>query len=260
MFNAAALAKLFNKSNASRWQGLAIVTFLGLIAPLASDRPAYSDGFELITPPHLGVTLFAIGYGNEKYGSTQEGFQLEQSFNGLLGLVGRAAAYQILKGTIGYDSPLSPSSRSATRDFGLFQGGVDITPFQGTSLVLLGGEDVGDADAPVVEGDFSNWFGIHTAHPSSISFTGSHYYQNGVTSGTYDVRIMAMSTANFILLLGGGGAIWGGGSLSSVLAHGGPEIGIFLRRHHLSIEVQAGYGSAHTYGVVSVSRQFNFEE
>jgi len=260
MFNAVALAKLLNKSNASRWRGLAIATFLGLIALLASDRPAYSDSFELITPPHVGVTMFAIGYGNEKYGSIQEGFQLEQSVNGLVGLVGRAAAYQILKGTIGYDSPVSPSSRSATRDFGLFQGGVDLTPFQGTSIVLLGGQDVGDADAPVVEGDFSNWFGIHTAHPSNLSFTGSHYYQNGVTSGTYDVRTMAMSTANFILLLGGGGAIWGGGSLASVKAHGGPDMGIFLRRHHLSIEIQAGYGSAHTYGVVSVSRQFSFEE
>lgn len=260
MFNAVALAKLSNESKTSRWLGLAIVSFLGLIAPLASGGPAYSDRFELVTPPHVGLTLFAIGYGNEKYGSTQEGFQLEQSVNGLFGLVGRAAAYQILKGTIGYDSPLSPSSRSATRDFGLFQGGVDFTPFQGTSLVMLGGEDVGDADAPVVEGDFSNWFGIQTAHPSNVSFTGSHYYQNGVTSGTYDVRTMAMSTANFILLLGGGGAIWGGGSLSSVKAHGGPDIGIFLRRHHLSIEVQAGYGSAHTYGVVSVFRQLNFEE
>jgi hypothetical protein len=260
MFNAVALAKLLPKSKTSCWLGIAILTFLGLIAPLASDRPAYSDSFELVTPPHVGVTLFAIGYGNEKYGSTQEGFQLEQSVNSISSLVGRAAAFQILKGTIGYDSPLPPVPRSATRDFGLFQGGVDITPFQGTSLVLLGGEDVGDSDAPVIEGDFSNWFGIHTIHPSNISFTCSHYYENGVTSSTYDVRTMAMSTANFILLLGGGGAIWGGGSLASVEAHGGPEIGIFLRQHHLSIEVQAGYGSAHTYGVVSVSRQFNFEE
>jgi hypothetical protein len=260
MLNAVALAKLLPKSDASCRLRIAILAFLGLIAPLASDRPAYSDSFELVTPPHVGVTLFTIGYGNEKYGSTQEGFQLEQSVNGVFSLVGRAAAYQILKGTTGYDSPLSPSSRSATRDFGLFQGGVDITPFQGFSLVLLGGQDVGDADAPVIEGDFSDWFGIHTAHPSNISFTGSHYYQNGVTSGTYDVRTMAMSTANFILLLGGGGAIWGGGSLASVKALGGPEIGIFLRRYHLSIEVQAGYGSDHTYGVVSVSRQFNFEE
>lgn len=255
-------AQLLNKSTTSPWLGTAIATVLGLIAPFSSAIPAYtsSDIFELVTPPHVGVTLFAIGYGNEKYGSSQGGFQLEQSVNGLFGLVGRASAYQIFKGTIGYDSPLSPSSRSATRDFGRFQGGVDITPLQGTSLVLLGGEDVGDSHAPVVEGDFSSWFGIHTTHPFNVSFTGSHYYQNGVTSGTYDLRTMAMSTANFILLLGGGGAIWGGGSLSAVKAHGGPEIEIFLRRWHLSVEVQAGYGSAHTYGVVSVSRQFSWDE
>jgi hypothetical protein len=275
-------AKLLNKSNMSRWLRTAIVAVLGLITPLALDTPAYthSNIFELVTPPHVSVTLFAIGYGNEKYGSTQGGFQLEQSVNGLFGLVGRASAYQILKGILGYDSPLSPSSKSAPRDFGRFQGGIDLTPFQGISLVLLGGEDVGDSHAPVVEGDFSSWFGIHTAHPFNISFTGSHYYQNGVTSGTYDLRTMAMSTANFILLLGGGGAIWGGGSKAhggpeidglsdeveaydnpaAIKAHGGPEIGIFLRRWHLSVEVQAGYGSAHTYGVVSVSRQFTWDE
>jgi hypothetical protein len=251
-----------NKSNRSRWPGTAIVTFLGLIAQFASDTPAYSssDFFELVSPPHLSLTLFAIGYGNEKYGSTQAGFQLEQSVNGLFGLVGRASAYQIFKGTIGYNSPLLPSSRSATRDFGLFQGGVDITPFEGTSLVLLGGEDVGDSHAPVVEGDFSSWFGIHTTHPFDVSFSGSHYYQNGVTSGTYDLRTMAVSTADFILLVGGGGAIWGGGSLATIKTHGGPEIGVFLRRWHLSVEVQAGYGSAHTYGVVSVSKQLSWDE
>jgi hypothetical protein len=251
-----------SNSNMSCCVRAAIVIVLGLIVPLASATPAYTHFhlFELVTPPHVSVTLFAIGYGNEEYGSTQGGFQLEQSVNGLFGLVGRVSAYQILKGTVGYDSPLSPSSRSAPRDFGRFLGGLDITPFPGTSLELLGGEDVGDSHAPVIEGDFSNWFGIHTTHPFNISFSGSHYYQNGVTSGTYDVRTMAMSTANFILLMGGGGAIWGGGSLAAVKAHGGPEIGIFLRRWQLHVEVQAGYGSAHTYGVVSVSRQFSWDE
>jgi hypothetical protein len=241
---------------------MAIFTVFDLIVSLASATPAYTNFhiLELVTPPHLSVTLFSIGYGNEEYGSTQGGFQLEQSVNGLFSLVGRASAYQILKGTIGYDSPLSPASKSAPRDFGRFEGGLDIIPFPGTSLVLLGGEDVGDSHAPVIEGDFSSWFGIHTAHPFNISFTGSHYYQNGVTSGTYDLRTMAMSTASFILLVGGGGAIWGGGSLAAVKAHGGPDIGIFLRRWQLRVEVQAGYGSAHTYGVVSASRQFNWDE
>jgi hypothetical protein len=252
--------KLLNNSKRSPTRGFATVVFLSLIALLASDATAKSHVFELTSPPHVGVTIFSIGYGNEKYGSTQGGFQLEQSVNGLFGLVGRASAYQILKGTIGYDSPLSPSSHSATRNFGRFQGGLDITPFQVTSLVLLGGEDVGDSDAPVIEGDFSTWFGIHTTHPVNVAFTGSHYYQNGVTSGTYDLRAMAMSTSKFILLIGGGGAIWGGGSLDGVKAHGGPDIGIFLRRYHLDIEIQGGYGSAHTYGVVSVYRQFNFAE
>jgi hypothetical protein len=246
----------------SRSIGTALVALLGFIVPLAADTRAYpsSDFFELANPPHLSLTLFAIGYGNEKYASTQGGFQLEQSVNSFFGLVGRAAAYQMFKGTIGYDSPLSPSSRSATRDFGRFQGGIDFTPFQATSLVLLGGEDVGDSHAPVIEGDFSSWFGIHTIHPTNVSFSGSHYYQNGVTSGRYDLRTMAISTADFILLLGGGGAIWGGGSLGTVKAHGGPDIGIFLKSWHLSIDVQAGYGSAHTYGVVSFSRQFSWDE
>jgi hypothetical protein len=71
---------------------------------------------------------------------------------------------------------------------------------------------------------------------------------------------MAISTAKYILLVGGGGAIWGGGSLAKAKAHGGPEVGTFVRRWHFNVEVQAGYGSAHTYAVVNVSRQFSWDE
>src|SRR5215472_262827 len=60
--------------------------------------------------------------------------------------------------------------------------GIDITPAQGVSLVVLGGRDVGNADAPVTEGDFSSCLFLHSrevfpaqgkqvACPSAVFFT-----------------------------------------------------------------------------------------
>jgi hypothetical protein len=59
-------------------------------------------------------------------------------------MVGRISGYQIYQGT-GFDSPLVPSAHSAPRNFGRFEGGVQIVPFPGASFVMLGGEDVGDS-------------------------------------------------------------------------------------------------------------------
>ena len=93
--------------------------------------------FELETPEHLSLRLFLAGYGAEKYGTTHEGFELSQTITHEVSFVGRAIAYQIYQGT-GFDSPLVPSSHSATRNFGRFEGGLSLTPFQGTTFCIFG--------------------------------------------------------------------------------------------------------------------------
>jgi hypothetical protein len=231
------------------------------LAAVGGPAPACADSgfFDLTNPKRLSLALFVSGYGSDKYGTTHEGFELEQSVTNQVGLVARASAYHIYQGT-GFDSPLLPASRSSTRNFGRFQGGIDISPLPGVSLVLLGGEDVGDSHAPMVEGDFSSWILPHSFHPINFSFSGSHFYENEVTSGRIDVRAIMLSTAEVMLLGGVGGAIWGGGSVGNAKGQGGPDIGIFVRRWHTSIDLQVGYGSSHAYGLVNFSRQFHWDE
>jgi hypothetical protein len=207
------------------------------LAAVGGSAPARADSgfFHLMSPEQLSLALFVSGYGSDKYGTSHEGFELEQSVNHHVSLVARATAYHVYQGT-GFDSPLLPASRSSTRDFGRFQGGIDVAPFPGVSLVLLGGEDIGDSHAPVVEGNFSSWALSHTLHPINFSFSASHYYENEVTSSRIDLRAIVLSTAEVMLY------------------------GIFVRRWHTSIDLQAGYGSSHSYGLVNFSRQFHWDE
>jgi hypothetical protein len=238
------------------------VCFLVLAALGQAGEAAAQDLtqlFKLANPAHLDVRLFATGYGAEKYGTMHEGFELSQTLSGAAALVGRVTSYQIFQGT-GFDSPLVPSAHSAPRNFGRFQGGLNLIPFPGASFTLLGGEDVGDSDAPVFENDFSSWQWMHTRHPVNFSYSTSHYYENGVTNGLIDLRTVALSSARMILLLGIGGAVWGGGTVGQAKGQGGPDLGVFVREWHLSIDLQAGYGSSRTYGTVSVARTFSWSE
>jgi hypothetical protein len=231
------------------------------LAAVGGSAPARADSgfFHLMSPEQLSLAVFVSGYGSDKYGTTHEGFELEQSVTNQVSLVARATAYHVYQGT-GFDSPLLPASRSSTRNFGRFQGGIDVAPLPGVSLVLLGGEDIGDSHAPVVEGNFSSWALSHSLHPINFSFSASHYFENEVTSSRIDLRAIMLSTAEVMLLGGVGGAIWGGGSVGNAKGQGGPDIGIFVRRWHVSIDLQAGYGSSHTYGLVNFSRQFHWDE
>jgi len=224
-----------------------------------SSSYAGTDFFDLANPQQLSLTLFASGFGSEKYGTTHGGLQLEQTLTRYLAVAASISAYQLYQGT-GFDSPLAPASRSATRNFGRFEGGVNFTPIEGTSLAVLGGHDVGDSDAPVIDSQFSSWLIPHSLHPLNISFTLAHYYNNGVTSGTVDLRTVLLSTGSFILLGGAGSAIWGGGSARNAKAQAGPDLGIFVRDLHLRINLQGGYGSSRTYGLVSFSRTFTWDE
>jgi 3',5'-cyclic AMP phosphodiesterase CpdA len=57
-----------------------------------------------------------------------------------------------------------------------------------------------------------------------------------------------------------GGAVWGGGTAGQAKGQGGPDLGVFIRKLRMSIDLQAGYGSSRTYGTVSVSRTFSWSE
>ena len=218
-----------------------------------------SPWLQLEKPGHFSLRIFASGYGAEKYGTTHEGFELTQSITRDISAIARLSAYQIYKGT-GFDSPLTPSSHSSTRNFGRFEGGFSLTPFQGTSFALLGGEDVGDSDAPVFENNFSSWLWLQSRHPLNLAYSSSHYFENGVTNGLIDLRTVALSTGRWMLLLGAGGAIWGGGSVGQAKGQGGPDVGIFIRQWHAGVDLQAGYGSSRTYGTISVTRTFGWDE
>jgi hypothetical protein len=212
-----------------------------------------------ITFDQLSLGAFISGYGSDKYGTTHGGFELQQTVTEQLSLVARATAYQVYQGT-GFDSPLLPARRSSTRNFGRFQGGVNLTLLPGVSLQVLGGEDLGDSHAPVIEGDFFSWLHQHSLHPINFSFSSTHFYENEVTSSRLDVRAIVLSTSELMLLAGIGGAIWGGGSVGDPKGQAGPDLGIFVRQWHSNIDVQSGYGSSHVYGWLSFTRQFHWDE
>ncbi len=218
----------------------------------------YSDFFQLQTPGHLSLSVFASGFGADTYATTHAGFQLEQSLTRYVGLVGRVTAYQIYQGE-GYNSPFQTEA-TGVRTFERLQGGVDFRLLEGVSLTILGGQDVGNSDAPVIEGDFSGWLFLHSHHPIDVSFSSTHFYNNEVTSNLLDVRGIVYSTGKWILLAGGGGAIWGGGNEGKPNGQGGPDLGVFLRELHTSIDLQSGYGSSHLYGLLSVSTSFGWDE
>ncbi len=243
------------------------ISSIGLLLVVAlilgrASRTAAQDLTQLLEPAdpsRLSLRLFSSGYGADKYGTTHEGFEIDQTLTGALSVVGRVSAYQIYQGT-GFDSPLTPSRHSSTRNFGRLEGGLSLTPFPNTTFTMLSGEDVGDSDAPVFENDFSSWFAMQTLHPVNFSYSTSHYYNNDVTNGLIDLRTVVLSTGKIILLMGAGGAIWGGGPVGQAKGQGGPDLGIFFREWRMSIDLQAGYGSSHTYGTVGVSRTIGWDE
>ena len=239
-----------------------IATMFAILSTRASTASAlpYSDFFTPANPQHLSLTLFASAIGNEsKYAATHEGFQLEQTLNPYIGVVGRVSGYQIYQGA-GWDNPLSLHPGTRPRNFGVFMGGIDLLPFQGTSLTVLGGRDVGDSTGARIEGDFSSWLWLHSRHPINVSFTGDHFYNNGQSSGMIDMRVVMSSSRRLTWLLGAGGQLWGGGSEPHIMKEFGPDLGLFFRQWQTSLDLQAGYGNNHGYGTVAVSHHFGWDE
>ncbi len=236
-----------------------MITLLLARASLAAAIP-YSDFLTPANPQHFSLTIFASGIGAESlYAATHEGFQFEQTLNPYIGIVGRVAGYQIYQGG-GWDNPLTAQPSSRPRNFGVFMGGIDLMPFQGTSLAILGGRDVGDSSGARIEGDFSSWLFLHSRHPINFSFTGDHFYNNGLTSGMIDLRVVVSSSRELMWLVGAGGQIWAGGSQTSVQKEFGPDLGVVFRNWKTSVDFQAGYGNSHGYGTIAVSRRFGWDE
>lgn len=225
-----------------------------------SPSDLWPDFLELQKPGQLSAMGFLGGYGSDKYGTLQEGFQLEQSVTRYIGVFGRLTGYQLWEGE-GFDNPLAPGSGHAARlNFGRAQGGIDFNLFTGTHFFISGGKDFGDSHADVIEGDFSNWLLLHSRHPVNFAFSSMHNFQNGVTSTSFDLQAILLSTEKYLVMAGGGGALYNGGFLSSDQGQGGPDLGFYYRPWQIGFGAQAGYGSAHQYGQITMYKQLNFRE
>jgi hypothetical protein len=248
------------KSRAHRKTVVAMLSVLIATRAITARAFPCSDFLTPANPQHLSLTLFASAIGNEsRYAATHEGFQLEQTLNPYIGVVGRVSGYQVYQGA-GWDNPLTVHPKTRPRNFGVFMGGIDLLPFQGTSLTILGGQDVGDSSGARIEGDFSSWILLHSRHPINVSFIGDHFYNNGQTSGMIDVRVVMSSWRKVTWLLGAGGQLWGGGPEPHVMKEFGPDLGLFFRQWQTSLDLQAGYGNNHGYGTIAVTRHFGWDE
>ena len=248
------------RSRASAKTIVAILFALIAVRDSTADAFPYSDFFTPANPQRLSLTLFASGIGAEsKYAATHEGFQLEQTLNPYIGVVGRISGYQNYQGS-GWDNPLTLHPGTRPRNFGVLMGGLDLLPFQGTSLTILGGHDVGDSDGARIEGDFSSWILLHSRHPINLSFTGDHFYNNGQSSGAIDVRVVMSSWREVTWLLGAGGQLWFNNSLPNLQKEFGPDLGLFFRKWKTSLDLQAGYGNTHGYATIAISHHFSWDD
>jgi hypothetical protein len=239
---------------------IAIAVVLGAAPAHAQTSNLFPDFFQLERPGHAEVTLIGGAFASDKYGSLQEGFQVEQTITRYIGLFGRVTGYQLWVGG-GFQSPLDPNAGAQSRlNFGRIQGGIDFAPFQNVHLFVSAGHDVADSDAYIVEGDLSSWFLVRTRHPLSLSCSVLYDTQNRVTSASVDAQILLLTRARYMLLAGAGGAIYGGGFVTSVEGQAGPDLTFYYRPWAMGFSAQAGYGDAHQYAQLSFFKQFGWGE
>jgi len=243
------------------WSAIVIVAAIVLGARSAHAQAGlFPDFFELERPGHAVATTFGGGFGSDKYGTVEEGFQLEQSVTPYIGMFGRATGYQLWIGS-GFLSPLNPDSGSHARlNFGRLQGGIDFAPLQNLHLFVSAGHDLADSDGWVFEADLSSWLFVRTRHPLSFSFSALYNSQNAVTSAEIDLQAVLLTRGTYMLLAGAGGAIYGGGFLSGVSGQSGPDLTFYYRPWAIGISAQAGYGDAHRYGQLAIFKQFAWHE
>src|SRR5262249_33878062 len=105
------------------------------------------------------------------------------------------------------------------------------------------------------------WFFLHSLHPVNFSFASVHNFQNEVTSTSIDIQAIITSTENWIFMAGAGGAMYFGGFVADTgEGQGGPDLGIYYRPWQMGVSAQAGYGSPHQYGQISIYKQLTFFE
>ncbi len=241
---------------------LAAASAMAQAAPSTSTPPAQNPPrLAAATSPHLDITPFGGGFVSQDYDDTNEGIQIEQSLTQGLGLIGRATGYQlyIRENAV---SPLQVSSSQvqARLNFGRLEAGIDISPYEGTNLYLLGGHDVGDSDAFVVEGDLSSWMFQSSAHPVNLFVAPVYDTENEVTSGEIDLRVIAARTPEWTFMAGAGGAVYGGGFIRGVDGQGGPIVGLYNNYWKFGCDLQAGYGSPGGYGELTIYKTFSLWE
>jgi hypothetical protein len=225
-----------------------------------SFNDIYPDFFKIPDQGQLSILGFGGGYASDKYQTTEQGFQLEQSITRYVGVFGRVSGYQLWIGG-GFDSPLNPGTGHQARlNFGRAQGGFDLNLWPGTHFFISGGKDFGDSHATVVEGDMSSWFLLHSFHPINFSFSAIHNYQNGITSTEVDFQSILLSKEKFLLMAGGGGAFYMGGFVHGTDGQGGPDLSFFYRPWEVGFSAQAGYGSAHQYGQLTMYKELDITE
>src|ERR1700730_15642233 len=79
---------------------VAMTFALSTVLASTADAFPYSDFFTPANPQHLSLTVFASAIGAEsRYAATHEGFQLEQTLNPYIGVVGRVSGYQNYQGS-----------------------------------------------------------------------------------------------------------------------------------------------------------------
>jgi len=242
---------------------LTLVTAWVLLSAPAADaqmwQNLYPNFFEL-KPDILDVVAYGGGFGSQDYGAIQQGVQLDQRITRYIGAVGRVTGYELWIGD-NFDNPLAPGNGHRPRlNFGRLLGGAEFDLYPGTTLFVLGGGDVGDSSGAVIEGDGSSWLLAHSAHPVNFSFSANHDYQNHVSASEIDLRAVVASTETYLITVGTGGAIYGGGEVTGVAGQGGPDLGLYLRQYALGFALQAGYGDAGGFGQLSIIKQWDFPE
>jgi len=234
-------------------------------AQSSAGRPApavgaYADFFELARPGSLTATAFGGGFTSAEYATTQEGFQLEQSITPNIALAGRVTGYQLFVEK-GFDNPLAPGNEQHARyNFGRLQAGLNLEPYPNTHFVILGGGDVGDSNAAVIEGGLSTWLWVYSPHPINFAFDSAHDFQNGVTSSEIDLRTVVFSRERYMVTAGGAGEIYGGGFLSGLSGQGGPSLAAYLRHWNAGVELTGGYGTARAFVQLNVFKQLGWSE
>jgi hypothetical protein len=243
-------------ASATAWAQVGGTTVVGASNP-------YPDFFELATPGRFSLTLFGGGFISDDYGTTQEGLQFEQSLTRYVGIVGRATGYQLWMGQ-GFSNPLSPQTSdthgSSRYNFGRFQGGLDFAVLPTTHLYLLGGDDGGDSHNANIEGDISSWLLVHSQHPLNFLVSSVHSWQNDITSSSIDLRVVVLSTEDYMLMAGAGGVIYGGGFISGVAGQGGPDLGVYYRPWQIGVDGQGGYGTPNGYGQITLYKLFSWSD